>query len=72
MTNYLSDEMIDRFKIHVLYILKDIEIIEIRKLIWEKIFDFKDELLNTEWIEHGLENIHFDARYCYSDWYYSD
>ena len=72
MTNYLSDEMIDRVKILILYILKDIEIKDIRKLIWEKIFNFEDELLNTEWIEQWLENIDFDGRYYYSDWYYSD
>lgn len=62
--------MIDRVKILILYILKDIEIIDIKKLIWEKIFDFEDEEL--ERIENELENIDFDGRYYYSNWYYSD
>ena len=39
MTTYLSDEMIDKFKILVLYVLKDIELVDIIKIIWEKIFD---------------------------------
>ena len=55
MTNYLSDEMIDRVKILILYILKNIEIIDRRKLIQERMFDFENELLNTEWIEQELE-----------------
>ena len=30
MNTYLSDEMIDKFKILVLYVLRDIEIVDIR------------------------------------------
>ena len=42
-------------------------------LVWEKIFDFEDEeLLDLEWIENELENIYFNGRNYYSDWYYSD
>ena len=36
MNTYLSDEMVDKFKILVLYVLKDIEIVDIRKIIVEK------------------------------------
>ena len=39
MNNYLSDVMVDKFKILVLYVLKDIKIVDIRKIILEKIFD---------------------------------
>ena len=39
MNTYLSDEMVDKFKILFLYVLKDIEIVDIRKIILEKIFD---------------------------------
>ena len=39
MNTYLSDEMVGKFKILVLYILKDIEIVDIRKIIWKKIFE---------------------------------
>ena len=40
MNTYLSDEMVDKFKILVLYVLKDIEIVDIRKIIYEKVFHF--------------------------------
>ena len=39
MNTYLSGEMVDKFKIFVFYVLKDIEIVDIRKIILEKIFD---------------------------------
>ena len=38
MNTYLSDKMVDKFKILVLYVLKDIEIVDIRKIILEKAF----------------------------------
>ena len=38
MNTNLSDELVDKFKILVLYVLKDIEIVDIRKIILEKIF----------------------------------
>ena len=68
MTSYISDET----KILVLYIIKDLELEDIKKIIWEKIFDFEDELLSTNWIEDELENIDFYGRNYYSDSYYSD
>ena len=39
MNTNLSDKMVDKFKILVLYVLKDIEIVDIRKIILKKIFD---------------------------------
>ena len=39
MDNYLSNKVVDKFKILVLYLLKDIEIVDIRKIILKKIFD---------------------------------
>ena len=38
MNNYLSDVMVDKFKILILYALKDIKVIDIRKIILEKVF----------------------------------
>ena len=32
MNNYLSDIMVDKFKILILYVIKDIGIIDIRKI----------------------------------------
>ena len=39
INNYLSDVMVDKFKILVLYVLKYIEIVDIRKNHIGKIFD---------------------------------
>ena len=36
MTTYMHDEMIKNYETLILYILKGIEIIELRKIIWEK------------------------------------
>ena len=45
--------MTDDIKILVLYILRDIEIIDIKKIIWEKLQDYEEEeLLNS------IENLH--------------
>ena len=38
MNNYLSDVMVDKFKILILYALKDIKVLDIRKIILEKTF----------------------------------
>ena len=38
MNNYLSDVMVDKFKILILYALKDIKVVAIRKIILEKGF----------------------------------
>jgi len=37
--NNLYETIMQDYKILVLYVLKNIEIIDIRKIIWEKIFD---------------------------------
>ena len=73
MNNYLPDEMIDKFKILVLYILKDIEIVDIKKIIWKKVFNIEDEELEN-WIEDELEQIHLNdnSYYSYLDNYYSE
>ena len=55
MTSYISDET----KILILYIIKDLELEDIKKIIWEKIFDFEDELLSTNWIEDELKKLLF-------------
>ena len=50
--NNLYEAMIQDYKILVLYVLKNIEIIDIRKVIWEKIFDPEtEELMNQEWFD---------------------
>jgi len=50
--NKLYEAMIQDYKILVLYVLKNIEIIDIRKTIWEKIFDPEtEELMKQEWFE---------------------
>ena len=54
--------MTDNFEVLVLYILRDIEIKDVKKIIWKKIFDYEDELLSTNWIEDELENIDFFGR----------
>ena len=36
MTTYMHDEMIKNYETLILYILKNIEIIELRRIIWEK------------------------------------
>ena len=36
MNNYLSDVMVDKFKILILYALRDIKVANIRKIILEK------------------------------------
>ena len=51
MTTYLSDEMVDKFKILVLYVLKDIEIVDMRKIILKKIFD-KYVMTRINYIPH--------------------
>ena len=48
----LHDEMILAYKTLILYILKDIDIIELKWIIWEKIFEEEEEeLINQLWYE---------------------
>ena len=55
--------MIDNLKILILYILRDIEIIDIKRIILEKVLDYEIKTIN--WIELlYLDN--------YPDGYYSD
>ena len=62
MTTYMHDEMIKNYETLILYILKGIEIIELRRIIWEKIFnDNKSEdILNQEWYEIDLHDLEFE------------
>ena len=60
MTTYMHDEMIKIYETLILYILNGIEIIELRRIIWEKIFNDKEseDILNQQWYEidlHGLD-----------------
>ena len=42
----------------ILYILKDIEIVDIKRIIWEKIFDHDiEDILNQEWYEIDLQEL---------------
>jgi len=50
--NNLYETIMQDYKILVLYVLKNIEIIDIKKIIWEKIFDPEiEELMNQEWYD---------------------
>ena len=70
--------MTDNFEVLVLYILGDIEIIDVKKIIWEKIFNIEDEELDINQIEDELGEIYLsdDNHYYdldnYSDGYYTD
>ena len=55
--------MTDDIKILVLYILRDIEIIDIKKIIWEKLQDYEEEILLN-----SIENLHI----YYEQQYYLD
>ena len=61
MTTYMHDEIIKNYETLILYILNGIEIIELRRIIWEKIFDDYEleDILNQEWYEidpHDLDS----------------
>ncbi len=60
MTTYMHDEMIKSYKTLILYILKDIEIIELKRTIWEKIFNDYEDILNQEWYEIDLQDLYLD------------
>ena len=62
--------MIDNLKVLILYILRDIEIIDIKKIIWEKLQDYEEEeLLNS--IKKLC--IYYEHQYYLdSDGYYTD
>ena len=62
MTTCMHDEMIKNYETLILYILKGIEIIELRRIIWEKIFnDYESEnILNQEWYEIDLQDLYLD------------
>lgn len=54
MTTYLHDEMILAYETLILYILKNIKIIELRRMIWEKVFDLEElELATQTWYKIG-------------------
>ena len=62
MTTYMHDEMIKSYETLILYILNGIEIIELRRIIWEKIFDDyeSEDILNQEWYEIDLQDLYLD------------
>ena len=62
MTTYMHDEIIKDYETLILSILKDIEIIELRRIIWEKIFnDYElEDILNQEWYEIDLQDLYLD------------
>ena len=62
MTTYIHDEMIKSYETLILYILNGIEIIELRRIIWEKIFDDYElvDILNQEWYEIDLQDLYLD------------
>jgi len=62
MTTYMHDEMIKSYETLILYILNGIEIIELRRIIWEKIFDDYEleDILNQEWYEIDLQDLYLD------------
>ena len=61
MTTYLHNEMIKNYETLILYVLKDIKIIELRRIIWEKIFNNEPEdILNQEWYEIDLQDLYLD------------
>jgi len=62
MTTYMHDEMIKSYETLILYILNGIKIIELRRIIWEKIFDDYEleDILNQEWYEIDLQDLYLD------------
>ena len=61
MTTYMHDEMIKSYETLILYILNGIKIIELRRIIWEKIFDYESvDILNQEWYEINLQDLYLD------------
>ena len=66
MTTYLHNEMIKNYETLILYVLKDIKIIELRRIIWEKIFDNEPEdILNQQWYEIDLHDLDYER----IEWY---
>ena len=62
MTTYMHNEMIKSYETLILYILNGIKIIELRRIIWEKIFDDYEleDILNQEWYEIDLQDLYLD------------
>ena len=60
MTTYMHDEMIKSYETLILYILNGIKIIELRRIIWKKIFDDYEsvDILNQEWYEIDLQDLY--------------
>ena len=53
--------MIDNLKVLILYILRDIKIIDIKKIILEKVLDYEIETIN--WITQLYLDNHLDGYY---------
>ena len=62
MTTYMHDEVIKSYETLILYMLNNIEIIELRRLIWEKIINDNEseDILNQQWYEIDLQDLYLD------------
>ena len=67
MTTYMHDEMIKSYETLILYILNGIKIIELRRIIWEKIFNGNEseDILNQQLYEIDLHNLDLER----IEWY---
>jgi len=67
MTTYMHDEMIKNYETLILYILRGMEIIELRKIIWEKIFNDNEseDILDQQWYEIDLHDLDLER----IEWY---
>uniref|UniRef100_A0A0V0IBV3 Putative ovule protein n=1 Tax=Solanum chacoense TaxID=4108 RepID=A0A0V0IBV3_SOLCH len=67
MTTYVHDEMIKNYETLILYILKDIKIIELRRIIWKKIFNDNEseDILNQQGYEIDLHDLGYER----IEWY---
>ena len=67
MTTYVHDEMIKNCETLILYILKGIEIIELRRIIWEKIFNDNEseDILSQQLCEIDLHDLDLER----IEWY---
>ena len=67
MTTYMHDEMVKSYETLILYILNGIKIIELRRIIWEKIFNGNEseDILNQQLYEIDLHNLDLER----IEWY---
>ena len=72
MNIFLHDEMILNYKILILYVLRNIEIMELKQMIWQQIFEEEEEelieLMNQLWYEDEIPEFNLsDLEIQYSD-----